>query len=467
MPHILIVEDETIIRSALRRLLERNQYQISEAGSVQEARENFSVPEFDLVISDLRLPGAPGTEMIQLAQGKPVLIMTSYASLRSAVDSMRMGAVDYIAKPFDHDEMLQAVARILREHQQKAATVAPRMVATAEENNGEIGIIGSCPSMQALYGKIRKVAPTSSNVLIQGESGTGKELVARALHNLSKRSRAPLISVNCAAIPESLIESELFGHEKGAFTGASSGRAGLVEAADGGTLFLDEIGELPLEAQARLLRVLQDGEIRRVGAVQSQRVDVRLIAATHRDLKSLAKVGQFREDLYYRLHVISLHLPALRERGEDVCEIAQAFLARQSAAMDRPELRFSPRSLQAIRLYSWPGNVRELENAIERSVILCEGEEITADLLGIDIALDDAEDPLPATADASAPAVTISSDPVEDLSLEDYFQHFVREHQEHMTETELARKLGISRKCLWERRQRLGIPRRKTGATSS
>ena len=467
MPHILIVEDETIIRSALRRLLERNQYQISEAGSVQEARENFSVPEFDLVISDLRLPGAPGTEMIQLAQGKPVLIMTSYASLRSAVDSMRMGAVDYIAKPFDHDEMLQAVARILREHQQKAATVAPRMVATAEENNGEIGIIGSCPSMQALYGKIRKVAPTSSNVLIQGESGTGKELVARALHNLSKRSRAPLISVNCAAIPESLIESELFGHEKGAFTGASSGRAGLVEAADGGTLFLDEIGELPLEAQARLLRVLQDGEIRRVGAVQSQRVDVRLIAATHRDLKSLAKVGQFREDLYYRLHVISLHLPALRERGEDVCEIAQAFLARQSAAMDRPELRFSPRALQAIRLYSWPGNVRELENAIERSVILCEGEEITADLLGIDIALDDAEDPLPATADASAPAVTISSDPVEDLSLEDYFQHFVLEHQEHMTETELARKLGISRKCLWERRQRLGIPRRKTGATSS
>ena len=189
MPHILIVEDETIIRSALRRLLERNQYQISEAGSVQEARENYSVPEFDLVISDLRLPGAPGTEMIQLAQGKPVLIMTSYASLRSAVDSMRMGAVDYIAKPFDHDEMLQAVARILREHQQKAATVAPRMVATAEENNGEIGIIGSCPSMQALYGKIRKVAPTSSNVLIQGESGTGKELVARALHNLSKRTK--------------------------------------------------------------------------------------------------------------------------------------------------------------------------------------------------------------------------------------------------------------------------------------
>jgi DNA-binding NtrC family response regulator len=467
MPHILIVEDETIIRSALRRLLERNQYQISEAGSVQEARENFSVPEFDLVISDLRLPGAPGTEMIQLAQGKPVLIMTSYASLRSAVDSMKMGAVDYIAKPFDHDEMLQAVAHILREHQNKArseATAKPaaRNPATARDDNGDIGIIGTCASMQALYGKIRKVAPTSSNVLIQGESGTGKELVARALHNLSKRSRAPLISVNCAAIPESLIESELFGHEKGSFTGASAGRAGLVEAADGGTLFLDEIGELPLEAQARLLRVLQDGEIRRVGAVQSQRVDVRLIAATHRDLKNLAKTGQFREDLYYRLHVISLQLPALRERGADVTEIAQAFLARQSAVMERPELRFSTLAEQAIRLYSWPGNVRELENAIERSVILCEGSEITADLLGIDIALDDLDEPASMPTEKSV-ATSNNSDPAEDLSLEDYFQHFVLEHQEHMTETELARKLGISRKCLWERRQRLGIPRQKTG----
>ncbi|MBF7729594.1 sigma-54-dependent transcriptional regulator [Pseudomonas sp. N040] len=470
MPHILIVEDETIIRSALRRLLERNQYQISEAGSVQEARERFTVAEFDLVISDLRLPGAPGTEMIQLAQGKPVLIMTSYASLRSAVDSMKMGAVDYIAKPFDHDEMLQAVARILREHQQKvahqpASGTQQRGAAPAADSNGEIGIIGSCPSMQALYSKIRKVAPTSSNVLIQGESGTGKELVARALHNLSKRARAPLISVNCAAIPESLIESELFGHEKGAFTGASAGRAGLVEAADGGTLFLDEIGELPLEAQARLLRVLQDGEIRRVGAVQSQRVDVRLIAATHRDLKSLAKVGQFREDLYYRLHVISLHLPALRERGEDVAEIAQAFLARQSVAMERPELRFAASAEKAIRLYNWPGNVRELENAIERAVILCEGNEITADLLGIDIALDEHDD-TPAAATELPLGASVNSDPAEDLSLEDYFQHFVLEHQEHMTETELARKLGISRKCLWERRQRLGIPRRKSGAPS-
>jgi DNA-binding NtrC family response regulator len=472
MPHILIVEDETIIRSALRRLLERNQYQVSEAGSVQEAQERFSIPGFDLIVSDLRLPGAPGTELIKLAQGKPVLIMTSYASLRSAVDSMKMGAVDYIAKPFDHDEMLQAVARILRDRQEARQTPSTPASATTGRSsekpvdncNGAIGIIGSCPPMLELYSKIRKVAPTDSNVLIQGESGTGKELVARALHNLSKRAKAPLISVNCAAIPESLIESELFGHEKGAFTGASAGRAGLVEAADGGTLFLDEIGELPLEAQARLLRVLQEGEIRRVGSVQSQKVDVRLIAATHRDLKSLAKVAQFREDLYYRLHVIALKLPALRERGSDVSEIAHAFLKRQCTRMGRDDLHFAPDAEQAIRHYAWPGNVRELENAIERAVILCESTAISAELLGIDIELDDLDDEdfpgLPTQTSST------SLEPTEDLSLEDYFQHFVLEHQDHMTETELARKLGISRKCLWERRQRLGIPRRKTGATA-
>ena len=465
MAHILIVEDETIIRSALRRLLERNQYQVSEAGSVQEARERYSIPSFDLVISDLRLPGAPGTELIGLAEGTPVLIMTSYASLRSAVDSMKLGAIDYIAKPFDHDEMLQAVARILRERQARgtaAAASAPAEAPVTPAVGGEIGIIGHCPAMQDLYGKIRKVAPTDSTVLIQGESGTGKELVARALHNLSKRAKAPLISVNCAAIPETLIESELFGHEKGAFTGATAGRTGLVEAADGGTLFLDEIGELPLEAQARLLRVLQEGEIRRVGSVQSQKVDVRLIAATHRDLKNLAKNGQFREDLYYRLHVISLRLPALREREEDVVEIAKVFLQRQCARMGREPLAFSPEALQAIRHYNWPGNVRELENAIERAVILCEGSSIPLDLLGIDVELELPED----FADELQPLQASSGEPAENLSLEDYFQHFVLEHQDHMTETELARKLGISRKCLWERRQRLGIPRRKSGASA-
>lgn len=476
MHSILIVEDEPIIRSALRRLLERNSYQVSEAGSVQEAQEQHNLNSFDLIISDLRLPGAPGTEMIKLADPRPVLIMTSYASLRSAVDSMRLGAIDYIAKPFDHDEMLQTVARIIAEHEQATPDADEQPTPTEATalcvDNSDIGIIGSNPAMQALYSDIHKVAPTDSNVLIQGESGTGKELVARALHNLSKRAKAPMISVNCAAIPETLIESELFGHEKGAFTGAVSARTGLVEAADGGTLFLDEIGELPLEAQARLLRVLQEGEIRRVGSVQSQKVDVRLVAATHRDLKSLSKTGGFREDLYYRLHVIALHLPALRDRGHDVVEIADILLARQCERMHKEPMTFSAQARQALQVHSWPGNVRELENALERAVILCEGNQVTPELMGLDIDLSAvpsspaaADNPVSTTAEAAPSAAAEPELAGSDLSLEDYFQHVVLENQDQMTETDLARKLGISRKCLWERRQRFGIPRRKASDT--
>lgn len=471
MNRILIVEDEAVIRSALVRLLERNHYKVSEAGSVADAQERYDIPSFALIVSDLRLPGAPGTELIKLGRGKPVLIMTSYASLRSAVDSMKMGAVDYIAKPFDHDELLQAISRILSDQKSfESERCADRSMIDSGggqvdhlSSKVDIGIIGSCPPMQQLFGKIFKVAPTDSNVLVQGESGTGKELVAKALHNLSRRAKAPIVSVNCAAIPESLIESELFGHEKGAFTGAGSGRAGLVEAADGGTLFLDEIGELPLEAQARLLRVLQEGEIRRVGSVQSQKVNVRVVAATHRDLKSMARVGQFREDLYYRLHVIALVLPPLRERGEDVLQIARAFLISQSVSAARTGLKFSPSAESAILRYSWPGNVRELQNAVERAVIMCETSEISADALGIDIdmsALD--EDFISVTTQQDS----AEHEPADGLSLEDYFQHFVLEHQGHMTETQLASKLGVSRKCLWERRQRLGIPRQRSAPPS-
>lgn len=456
MPHILIVEDESIIRSSLKRLLERNGYNVSEAASVKEALPLLESCTPDLVISDLRLPGLPGTEMIKLAKDIPVLIMTSYASLRSAVDSMKLGAIDYIAKPFEHDDMLQCVARILQERAaQQKTTAAPASTTQASAN--ELGIIGKSPNMVALYSKIRKVAPTDSNVLILGESGTGKELVAQAIHRLSTRAQAPMICVNCAAIPESLIESELFGHEKGAFTGAERARAGLIEAADGGTLFLDEIGELPLEAQARLLRVLQEGEIRRVGSVQSKKVNIRLIAATHRDLKARAATGEFREDLFYRLHVIALQLPALRERGSDILEIAQALLAQQSARLQHSPLHFSEEACKAMLSYPWPGNVRELENAIERAVILCEGDTISTDLLGIDVQL---------TQQKSSSDVDASASKL-DPSMEGYFQRFVLENQDSMTETELAAKLGISRKNLWERRNKLGIPRKKTSKSNN
>lgn len=460
MAHILIVEDEKVIRSALRRLLERNEYQVDEAPTLTEAQEK-DLDSYDLIISDLRLPGGNGTELIEQAKVTPVLIMTSFASLRSAVDAMKLGAVDYIAKPFDHDEMIIAVQRILKERNlERQNTVLKKEIQKVHPTSG---IIGSCAPMQDLFKKIGKVSPTDATVLILGESGTGKELVARAIHEQSHRAEAPMISVNCAAIPETLIESELFGHEKGAFTGATSVRQGLVEAADGGTLFLDEIGELPLEAQARLLRVLQESEIRRVGSVQSKKVDVRLVAATHRNLKELAKKGEFREDLYYRLNVVELKLPPLRDRGDDVVELAQKLLQRACDKLNRPLLSFSDACLKAISQYSWPGNVRELENAVERSVILNDGEAIEAEAMAIDLQLDRNIAPSMMESLLQTPQ---QGQPQNDgnpseLSLDDYFQHFVLENEDKMTETELAQKLGISRKSLWERRQRLGIPRKK------
>src|SRR5690606_22020062 len=278
-------------------------------------------------------------------------------------------------------------------------------------------------------------ALTNSSVLIQGESGTGKELVARAVHEASSRRDSNLISVNCAAIPENLIESELFGHEKGAFTGATSTRTGLVEAANNGTLFLDEIGELPLEAQARLLRVLQEHEIRKVGSVQSQKVDVRLVAATHRDLKQFVREGRFREDLFYRINVMPLQLPPLRERGNDILELADRLLASTCKRLGVEPMTYSADAIQAITTYPWPGNVRELENAIERAVILTEDNVIAMELLGLDVELvkidgknvyraeSHEEKEEPATED-------IDNDPQEDLSLEEYFQRFVLEHQD-------------------------------------
>ncbi|MBC6905751.1 sigma-54-dependent Fis family transcriptional regulator [Saccharophagus sp. K07] len=463
MSKILIVEDEVIIRTSLRKHLTRNKYDVKEAASVKEATSKYNLDSFDLIISDLRLPGAPGTDLIQAAGDVPVLIMTSYASLRSAVDSMRMGAVDYIAKPYDNDEMLAAVKRVLS----RSEKASPVKNIEGVSNEAVAGMIGSSPQMKELYAKIRKVAPTNATVLVNGETGTGKELVARALHHESPRADKPLISVNCAAIPETLIEAELFGHEKGAFTGAASNREGLVAAADGGTLFLDEIGELPLEAQARLLRVLQEGEVRPIGSVESRKVDVRLVAATHRDLGKLSREGKFREDLYFRINVVQLKLPPLRERGKDILTLAETFVRRYCEELKKPQLVLSPEAIQAITTYTWPGNIRELENAIQRAVILCEDErEISHNLLSIDLDLIKVDDDEGVPQGENRQKRT-TSDPNEDLSLEDYFQRFVLEHQDSMSETELARKLGVSRKCLWERRQRLGIPRNKSGQNVS
>jgi len=457
MNQILVVEDEPIIRTALKRLLERHDYEVSEAETVKESLERFDMNDFDVIISDLRLPGAPGTDLIK-ATKTPVLIMTSYSSLRSAVDSMKMGAVDYIAKPFEHSEIIESVARIIREHSYNKLTDSIPI----DSNEPVIpGMIGSCDAMLELFRRIRKVAMTDSTVLINGESGTGKELVAQAMHKLSTRQSAEMISVNCAAIPENLIESELFGHEKGSFTGATSTRTGLIEAAHKSTLFLDEIGELPLEAQARLLRVLQENEIRKVGSIQSIKVDVRLVAATHRNLKLLVSQGEFREDLYYRINVMALVIPPLRERDKDIQKLAAVILQRTCVRLKAPMLHFSNEATEAIQLYTWPGNVRELENAIERAVVLAESDEVTTELLALET---ETTDHVEGIETSETGVVSITETP-EDLSLEDYFQKFVIEHQNSMNETQLAKKLGISRKCLWERRQRFGLPRKKKQAS--
>ncbi len=463
MHTIALIEDEDIIRNTLKRLLERNQYQVSEAANITQAK-SLKLSQYDLVLSDLRLPDGQGTDLIALAGGTPVLIMTSYASMRSAVDAMKLGAAEYIAKPFDHQEMLDTIARLIKDNPRLPAEEFSKAAPEFEQQIAKLNsrIIGSSSVMQRIYQRLEKVAPNDITCLIHGESGTGKELIAKAIHELSPRGQGPLISVNCAAIPESLIEAELFGHEKGAFTGAGNTRQGLIEAANGGTLFLDEIGELPLEAQARLLRVLQEREIRRVGSVQAIKVDIRLVAATHRNLRQLVESHRFREDLYYRLQVIEIALPALREREQDVLEIAEFLLRKHADKMPQQQsYHFSQAAKRAMLNYSWPGNVRELENAVQRALILCEEGDISPELLGIHT-----EPAKVVTASTASPIENRSAEANrETASLDQYFTQFVLEHQGQLSETELAKRLGISRKCLWERRQRYGIPRSKKKST--
>ncbi|WP_394833531.1 sigma-54 dependent transcriptional regulator [Pendulispora rubella] len=456
MSRILVVEDEPIIRGEIHRLLARHGHDVSEAGSVAEVAREGDLDAFDLVITDLRLPGALGTDLIERAGATPVLVMTSYATVKSAVEAMKMGAADYVAKPFNHDELLMLVDRLLAQGRLRRQVAALR--SDVERSFPVSGMIGRSPGMQDVFARITKVAPTDATVLIRGESGTGKELVARAIHECSPRCDAPIVAVNCAAIPEGLIESELFGHEKGAFTGAAGTHTGLVEAAAGGTLFLDEIGELPAAAQARLLRALQEGEVRRVGATRTRRIDVRVIAATHRDLPQMVQAGQFRQDLYFRLRVVDILLPPLRDRGEDIDDLAQHLLEQAMRRLGKSGLSFTAPSLTAIHDYHWPGNVRELDNAIERAVILCDTGRITPELLALD-------EPGTFPVEGTSPSDDASREPDESAvrpggeTLEDYFRRFVLEHQDGMSETELARRLGISRKALWERRARLGIPR--------
>lgn len=444
MSNILVVEDEPIIQESLVRLLQRQGYQVTGVASVAEAEEN-SINMYDLIISDLRLPGEPGTELIARAAPTPVLIMTSYSTVQSAVEAMKQGAVDYIAKPFNHDEMNITVKRILektRVEQQNAF-----LKQEVDKYYPINGMVAHCEPMLEVIDRIRRVAPTDTTVLIVGETGTGKELVARAIHSQSERRKQALVSVNCAAFAENQIESELFGHERGAFTGALEMKKGLIEAANGATLFLDEIGELPLAAQGRLLKVLQDNEIRLVGSNKVIKVNVRVLTATHKNLAQMVQDGRFREDLYFRLNVFEVNLPPLRERGSDIKLLAETILTRMAKRTHRKVMNFEDTAYEQMLRYQWPGNVRELENIIGRAVILKQSGQISAD----DLALNNVE------TNHQLPLYELENR----LSLDDYFVSFVKKYQPQFNETELARMLGISRKNLWEKRQRLDIPSRK------
>ncbi|MDB3945057.1 sigma-54 dependent transcriptional regulator [Gammaproteobacteria bacterium] len=443
MERILIIEDEVVIRRALAKLLKREGYDISEASSVSESEALFSLDAFGLIIADLRLPGGLGTEVIEKCAGTPVLIMTSYASINSAVESMKAGAADYIAKPFNHDEMLIVVDRLIRQNLLFRQNQAMRK--DIHREYPVWGMVGKSPAMEVVFQRIAKVALTASTVLIYGESGTGKELVARAIHEQGQRSHGPLVTMNCAAISDTLVESELFGYERGAFTGADKATAGLIESADSGTLFLDEVAELSAAAQAGLLRVIQEGELRRLGSNRVKNVDVRVLAATHRNLVERVENGLFREDLLYRLQVIEITLPPLRERKEDLPALTDHLLHRVCQQLNRSLCEIPAEVREHLAAYHWPGNVRELENAIERAVILSDGNAIVPELLNL--------------GRLQGQKTKAPDRPM--ASLDAYFVEFVQQHQGQMTETELARKLGISRKTLWERRQRFEIPRAK------
>ena len=438
MAKILLVEDERVIRAEIKRILTRDGYDVVDVASVPEA-ESERLESFDLVITDVRLTGETGDVLIERVGQVPVIVMTAYGSVSAAVDAMKRGAADYLSKPFEPEALSAAVNRVLRH---RALNRVDDVDAGADPY--EIIAAESSPMHEALRWA-RKVAPTEATVLVLGESGTGKELIARAVHNHSGRKGA-FVPVNCASIPETLLESELFGHEKGAFTGASNRQEGLVHAANSGTLFLDEIGELTSAAQARLLRMLQQREVRRVGARKAEAVDIRLVSATHRDLPKLVEHQEFRADLYFRLKVVEIKLTPLCDRVDDILALAEVFLARAAAKLGRPPLELDASAAEAMKRYKWPGNVRELQHAVERAVILHESGPITEALLG-----------LPSS---SPPGPIENGGFGEDPSLEGYLRRFVLSHQHELSETELAKRLGISRKTLWERRQRMGIPRR-------
>ncbi|WP_457679872.1 sigma-54-dependent transcriptional regulator [Thermovibrio sp.] len=367
MGKVLVADDERSIRLVLKKYLQSKGHEVLEAEDGKEALELLKNKKVDVAFVDIRMPKVSGLEVLKEVKGVPIVILTAYGTMDYTVKAIEMGAVDYITKPFSFEEISQVLDRLLSEEEVKKGKTFP-----------EEEVVGSSKKMQEVFKLVGKVARSSITVLITGESGTGKEVIARAIHNYSDRKGRPFITVNCAALPPNLLEAELFGYERGAFTGAVSAKKGLFEQADGGTIFLDEIGELPLELQAKLLRVLQSKEIRRLGSEKVKKVDVRVIAATNRNLEEEVKKGNFREDLFYRLNVVKIELPPLRERREDVIPLAYHFIKKFSKEFKLPVKELSQDAVDFLNSYSFPGNVRELENMVLRAMVLSSGRYITS-----------------------------------------------------------------------------------------
>jgi two-component system NtrC family response regulator len=378
MNTILVVDDEPNYLIVISELLKEENYEVLTAPSGEDGLKVVEETDLDLVLTDMRMPGMGGLEFLKATKNHnkdlPVIMVTAFGEVEKAVVAMKAGAYNYLSKPFNNEELLMNIRKAIEHYSLLRENV--RLRGEAKVRYGFASIVGKNARMQEIYQLIEKVAPTTASVLITGESGTGKELVARAIHINSPREKAPFISVNCAALPETLLESELFGHERGAFTGATALRKGRFELADTGTLFLDEIGDIPLSLQAKLLRVLQERNFERVGGVKPIGVDVRIITATNRDLKDEVDKGNFREDLYYRFNVLHIHLPPLRERADDIPMLAEHFIKKFAKLLNKPDLRISGDALRYLTGLPWEGNVRELENTIERAGILCSGDVI-------------------------------------------------------------------------------------------
>jgi two-component system, NtrC family, response regulator AtoC len=456
---ILIADDEANMRKVLAAMLRREGYEVITVSDGAEALDILRRARIDVLLTDLKMPKVDGMELLrkvlQEFEGVPVVMLTAHGTVDTAVSAMKLGAFDYLSKPFDKDELRLVI--------KKASATADLNIVEPERTQtglGKYGMIGASPKLQNVFRTIEKVAASPSTVLITGESGTGKELIASALHNHSPRADKPFIKINCAAIPRDLLESELFGYEKGAFTGAVSSKPGRFELADSGTLFLDEIGTIPLEMQVKLLRALQESEFERVGGVTTTRVNVRLIAATNSDLAAEAAAGRFREDLYYRLNVVSIALPPLRDRVEDIPPLVDHFREKYNARLNKKAERVSEGALALLQRYAWPGNIRELENVMERAVLFAEGAVIMPDDLPDAIRAPEAKRATEEAA-ASPPAPHVIG-PLKEI---------VRQHTENLEKnlimraleetggnvTKAARKLEISRKSLQNKMKELGL----------